>query len=209
MKKNVFFYFLPFLLLISCVKHEVIPAPKKTVELISSFKGDLGGTDIKWLQNVDDYSCIPSGTTNITNTSGEQSSKIFTSTISSSSKKGSISIDLGRVFWTQYDKPTNDIFTKFFDGFKSNDPHFSNGGKPGFEVRYTDNLGNVWISDSASIYPQNVKFTNIAYDSDLNTDYCKFTATFNCHLFHYNKEKQKSDSLPVKNAVFKGWFTRQ
>ena len=209
MKKNVFFYFLPVLFLISCIKHEIIPAPSKSVALTSSFRGLIGGTDIKWLQNVDDYTCTPSQDKLLTSTSGQQSSSTFISKISSTSVAGEISVELGRVFWTQYDKPTYEIFTKFFDGFKTTPPNYSAGGKQGFEVRYKDNLGNEWVSDSASIFPQNVTITNISYDSDLNTDYCKFTATFNCHLFHFNKDKNKNDSLEVENAVFKGWFTRQ
>jgi hypothetical protein len=208
MKKIALFYSLTVLILVSCVKHEIIPAPTKTVDLTCSFKGLLGGTDIKWLQNVDDYNCTPSQDKLLTSTSGQQSSATFVSKISSPSMKGEISIALGRVYWTQVDRPTYEIFTKFFDGFKTNHPAYSASGKYGFEVRYKDNLGNEWVSDSASVFPQNVTISNISYDSDVSNDYCKFTATFNCHLFHYNKDTQKKDSLPVENAIFKGWFTR-
>jgi hypothetical protein len=209
MKKNVFFYFLPVLFLISCIKHEIIPAPSKSVDLTCSFKGSIGGTDIKWLQNVDDYNCTPSQDKLLTSTSGQQSSATFISKIASPSVKGEISVALGRVFWTQFDKPTNEIFTKFFDTYKTEHPVYSTGGKFGFEVRYKDNLGAEWVSDSASVFPQNVTISNISYDSDLNLDYCKFTATFNCHLFHFNNDTKKKDSLEVENAIFKGWFTRQ
>jgi hypothetical protein len=213
MKKNPLFYFLPILFLISCIKHEIIPAPSKTVELTSSFKGSIGGTDIKWLQNVDDYNCIPSQIKNLNTIGGGQSSVVFISTISSTSVKGQISVRLGTVNWTQYDTPTNEIFTKFLDGVKSKNPTYSREGKFGFEVKYIDNLGVEWVSDSASAFPQNVTFTNLSYDSEIKNDktldYCKFTATFNCHLFYYDKVKQHKDSIEVQNAVFKGWFMRQ
>jgi hypothetical protein len=209
MKKNIFFYLLSILFLISCVKHEIIPAPKQTVVLTSSFRGVIGGTDIKWLQNVEEYKCTPSQDKLITSSSDKQNSAIYKSKISSPSAKGQISVALGSIYWINNATATKLMFTNFFDAFKVTPPNYSSGGKKGFEVRYIDNLGTEWVSDSASILPQNVTITNLVYESDLNTDYCKFSATFNCHLFHFNKEKNKNDSLEVQNAVFKGWFTRQ
>jgi hypothetical protein len=209
MKKNIFFYLLSILFLISCVKHEVIPAPKQTVVLTSSFRGVIGGTDIKWLQNVEEYTCTPSQDKLITSSSDKQNSAIYKSKIASPSAKGQISVALGSIYWINNAAATKLMFSNFFDAFKVTPPIYSSGGKNGFEVRYIDNLGTEWVSDSASIFPQNVTITNLVYESDLNTDYCKFTATFNCHLFHFNKVKDKNDSLEVQNAVFKGWFTRQ
>ena len=209
MKKNVFFYFVPVLFLISCIKHEVIPAPKQTVVLTSSFRGVIGGTDIKWLQNVDDYTCTPSQDKLITSSSDKQNSAIYKSKIASISAKGQIQVALGSIYWINNTNATKLMFSNFFDAFKTVSPNYSTGGKQGFEVRYIDNLGTEWISDSASIFPQNVTITNLAYESDLTTDYCKFTANFNCHLFHFNKDKNKNDSLQIENAVYKGWFTRQ
>ena len=209
MKKNVFFYLLPILFLISCIKHEVIPPPSKTVDLTSSFSGTINGTDIKWNQNVNDYFCTPSQGKYLTSTSGQQSYASFISKISSTSMKGQVSIALGRVYWSQFDSPTYALFTNFFDGFKTKNPSYSLGARNGFEVTYIDNIGNQWVSDSSSVNPQNVTITNISYDSDLNTDYCKFTATFNCYLYHTNTTTNKQDSLVVENGVFKGWFTRQ
>ena len=209
MKKNVFFYFVPVLFLISCIKHEIIPAPKQTVILTSSFRGVIGGTDIKWLQNVDDYTCTPSQDKLITSSSDKQNSAIYKSKIASTSAKGQIQISLGSIYWINNTLATKLMFTSFFDAFKAVAPNYSSGGKQGFEVRYIDNLGTEWVSDSASVFPQNVTITNLIYESDLSMDYCKFTTSFNCHLFHFNKEKNKNDSLEVQNAVFKGWFTRQ
>jgi hypothetical protein len=209
MKKNIFFYLLSILFLISCIKHEVIPPPKQTVVLTSSFRGLIGGTDIKWLQNVEEYMCTPSQDKLITSSSDKQNSAIYKSKISSPSAKGQISVALGSIYWINNATATKLMFSNFFDAFKITPPNYSNGGKKGFEVRYIDNLGTEWVSDSASVFPQNVTITNLVYESDLNTDYCKFSATFNCHLFHFNKEKNKNDSLEVQNAVFKGWFTRQ
>lgn len=209
MKKNIFFYVLPILFLISCVKHEIIPAPTKTVELTCSFKGVIDSTDIKWLQNVDDFNCTPSQDKLITSSSDKKNSAIFKSKISSTSAKGEISISLGSVYWINDASPTKLMFNNFFDGFKTTNPEYSAGGKDGFEVKYTDNLGNEWLSDTASIYPQNVTISNVTFDSDLKNDYCKFTATFNCYLYHYNKTTQQNDFLKLENGVFKGWFIRQ
>ncbi len=211
MRKNVFFYFLPVLFLISCIKHEIIPAPTKSVGLRSSFVGVIDGTDIKWLQNVDDYTCTPSQDKLLTSSDGKQNSAIYKSKISSVSSSGEISVSLGSIYWIKTNDAfaTKKLFNDFFDAFKTAPPTYSVGGKQGFEVRYKDNLGTEWVSDSASIYPQNVTITNISYDSDINTDYCLFTLTFNCHLYHLNPVTKNNDFLEVKNAVFKGWFTRQ
>jgi hypothetical protein len=211
MKKNAFFYFLPVLFLISCIKHEIIPAPKQTVVLTSSFRGVIGGTDIKWLQNVDDYTCTPSQDKLITSSSDKLNSAIYKSKISSVSKSGEISIALGSIYWIKTNDAfaTKKLFTDFFDTFKTNPIAYSVGAKYGFEVQYKDNAGTVWVSDSASIFPQNATITNINYDSDINIDYCMFNLTFNCRLYHLNPETKNNDFLEVENAVFKGWFTRQ
>ncbi len=209
MKKNVFFYLLPILFLISCIEHEIIPAPKQTVVLTSSFRGVIGGTDIKWLQNVDDYTCSPSQDKLITSSSDKLNSAIYKSKISSNSAKGQIQIALGSIYWINDAYATKLMFSNFFDAFKTNPPTYSVGAKQGFEVKYTDNIGTEWVSDSASVSPQNVTISNISYDSDLSKDYCFFTLTFNCHLYHLNPVTKNNDFLEVKNAIFKGWFTRQ
>ena len=123
MKKNIFFYFVPVLFLISCIKHEIIPAPKQTVILTSSFRGVIGGTDIKWLQNVDDYTCTPSQDKLITSSSDKQNSAIYKSKIASTSAKGQILVALGSIYWINDAFATKLMFSNFFDAFKTVSPN--------------------------------------------------------------------------------------
>jgi hypothetical protein len=207
MKKIFAFYLVPSLILFSCIKHEIIPAPTKTVELKSFFKGKINGTDVTWLQNINDYDCLATNSKETFQELGKMSKAVYYADMQSLSKKSSIRIGIGSVLWdyTLADDPTKILFNAFMNANKN--PSYSTGAKYGFEVRYKDAQGNEWYSDSASVTPKNIEFTQVVQDSDEKYDYSKFLASFNCYVYR-NQNDTLRDSIEIVDGQFKGWFVR-
>ena len=97
-----------------------------------------------------------------------------------------------------------------FNDFHANalSPVYTTGAASGFEVTYRDGLGNVWVSQQGSPNPQVVLFSNIKQESDATGDYSKFQCNFSCYVYRQEPITLVWDSLPIQNAIFKGWFKR-
>jgi hypothetical protein len=210
MKKIGYLWFLPFaMLIVGCIKPEIIPAPTQKVDLTAYFKGDINGTNIKWVQNVDDYDCFPTITKTTVQGTGQSSKAVYYAEMKSESVKGSIKIGLGSVLWDYNltENPTMKLFSEFMN--LNTKPKYSNFAANGFEVQYKDKLGRVWLSDSLT-RGNSVQFIGVKQESDIDNDYSKFICRFNCKVYRSYIENLDTilDSIEIKNAEFKGWFTR-
>jgi hypothetical protein len=210
MRKLGYLWFLPFaLLIVGCIKPEIIPAPTQKVDLTAYFKGDINGTNIKWVQNVDDYDCFPTITKTTVQGTGQASKAVYYAEMKSESIKGSVRIGLGSVLWDYNltENPTMKLFSEFMN--QNTKPRYSKSGSYGFEVQYKDKLGRIWLSDSLT-RGNSVQFIGVKQESDVNNDYSKFICRFNCKVYRTYIENLDTikDSIEIKNAEFKGWFTR-
>jgi hypothetical protein len=211
MRKLGYLWFLPFaLLIIGCVKPEIIPAPTQKVDLTAYLKGIINGTNIKWVQNVDDYNCYPTITKTTVQGTGQSSKAVYYAEMKSESVKGSLKIGLGSVLWDYNltENPTMKLFSDFMN--LNTKPKYSPNSRFGFEVQYKDKFGNVWLSDTLT-KGNSVQFIGVKQESDVNYDYSKFICRFNCKVYRsYLNDKKDTilDSILMQNVEFKGWFTR-
>lgn len=216
MKKVIIFSGALVLSLVSCIKHEVIPAPVPMVDLYAHFIGDFttsqgSNTTIELTENVLGYS-NKSEKAKVILPPPSFSSAVYYSEMSSSQAATMIKIGLGSIFWdaaTESD-PNLSLFNTFFT---TNDlPSYSNGGSAGFEVTYRDGYGSIWTSDQNSVNVQDVAFTNIEQDSDSTGDYSLFKCSFNCYVYRTYFDQilmtNVTDSVRIDNAVYSGWFKR-
>ena len=210
MRKLGYLWFLPCaLLIVGCIKPEIIPAPTQKVDLTAYFKGDINGTNIKWVQNVDDYDCFPTITKTTVQGTGQASKAVYYAEMKSESVKGSVRIGIGSVLWDYNltENPTMKLFSEFMN--LNTKPKYSKDASFGFEVQYKDKLGRIWLSDSLT-RGNSVQFIGVKQESDVENDYSKFICRFNCKVYRSYIENLDTilDSIEIKNAEFKGWFTR-
>lgn len=207
------YFLLVCIALISCKKEEVKPddsnndpiAPPSdtTVILNCHFNGTIGGLDLEFVPNVLGYTGTDNRTL-IVNPSPAYSQAIYQFSMHSSSSLAAIEIAHGSVLW---DYSTAEIPSlQLFNQFHSTDtlPDFSPNGISGFEVKYTDNLGAIWLSDPSSLNLQSVEFNNVELESGTNGDFMKFSCMFSCYVFNTSN----TDSLKLENATLQGWFKR-
>ncbi len=207
LKTIILSVFAASLVLASCIKHEVIPPPSKKVDLYCHFQGNINGTDVKWTQNVNGYTCVPSREEFIV-PSPELSGAAYYAKLCSSTKVPSIELGLGSVAWdaSVADIPTLSLFNDFY---KTNlNPIYSDGAIAGFEVRYRDAQGLEWTSHQNSVNFQNVVFSDVTQESDDDGDYSSFKCDFNCYVYFQNPLTSVWDSLQISGAQFSGWFKR-
>jgi hypothetical protein len=199
------------LVLFSCVKHEVIPAPEHTVDLTYSFSGVVDNDTISLSADNLDYTCLPTQEKNLVSPP-LLSSAIYYSRISSTLSTQSIQIGLGEIQWdrTSGDDPVLSTFNTFFTGVSNAFPSYNDNCSSGFKVIYTDELGSVYTSRADSSTYKDVKFSNIRQDSDATGDYSKFTSTFNCYVYYESGTLplQGKDSLKIQMGRLKGYFKR-
>lgn len=198
-------------LFVSCVKHEVIPKPADIVDLQVHFEGSINGTYVEYTDDVDGFNGETSDAQFIV-TSPAQSSVSYFCDMTSNLINRSLKIGMGSLYWDAgaIEKPLVEDFNTFFTALKDQTGiPFTAGAVNGFEVTYTDNFGNVWVTDETSINPQNVLFTAIENDSDNTGDYSKFTVEFDCYLYRTVTEVPLTrDSIRIVDATFDGWFKR-
>lgn len=214
MKKVIALFVFGSVFLAGCPKHEIIPAPTPKVELESHFVGTINGSQVELTQNVDGY-YLDATKTKIIQASPTPSTATYYANMKSSNGLVSIRVGLGVI---QFDggassDPSLTAFNSFFSSTTA--PAYSDLAAAGFEVVYRDGSGNIWTSDEASAIPQNVAFTGIVQESDGSGDYSKFTCTFDCVVYRDTPDLTTPDpndmitlSLPITNAVLKGWFKR-
>jgi hypothetical protein len=212
MKFNFFTAIIITLLTItSCIKHEIVPAPTSTVSLTSKFSGLVNGVPVDLNEGISGYTCLPTQDKNLLS-SPLLSSAIFYAEMFSVSEKKAFRIGLGKAFWdaNTSSEPSLEIFNNFFIKPSSILPSYKDDCSQGFNVRYTDDNGTIYTSRDTSTQFQNVKFTNIAQESDATGDYCKFTCTFNCYVYYLSGPNPPIglDSVKIQNGQLKGWFKK-
>ncbi len=196
------------LLLFSCNKHEVVPAPVPKVDLYCHFEGKINNTFIELTQNVDGYDCVSTKLKTI-QPSGSQSYAIYYSTMRSESYSPYVKLALGNLYYdaTLSNDPPLAQFNQFFGGLSNIDPPYTMDAQDGFMVEYRDAQGNIWNSvDTTNALPQDVHFTSVRQESDASGDYIKFICEFNCYVYRFNGTT--TDSLLIKDAHYEGWYRR-
>lgn len=191
------------LVISSCIKHEIIPAPVPMVDLNSHFYGVIDGTPVELTENVLGYTNV-STKAKIILPPPSFSSAVYYSQMSSAEVATSIKVGMGSVNWdaSLAPEPTLNSFNAFF---VANDlPQYSTNGSAGFEVTYRDGWGSEWKSLESSPNAQDVQFTGIVQESDSTGDYSLFTCYFNCYAYNFDL----SDSVKIEDAVYQGWFQR-
>ncbi|WP_341903033.1 hypothetical protein [Fluviicola taffensis] len=213
MKKVIALFAFGSLFLAGCPKHEIIPAPTPKVELESSFIGIVNGSQLELTQNVDGYYLEATKTKYIL-PSPTPSKAAYYANMKSSNGLVSIRVGLGSISFdgSADSDPSLAVFNSFFSSMTA--PVYSAAAANGFEVVYRDGSGNVWTSDDTQPV-QDVIFTGIVQESDGSGDYSKFTCTFNCNVYRTVPDlttpvltDSLTLSLPIQNAILKGWFKR-
>ncbi|MFA5575198.1 MAG: hypothetical protein WC994_09140 [Brumimicrobium sp.] len=197
------------LLFTSCIKHEVIPAPTKLVDLPASFIGALDGATYEIIKDVDGYYC-QADQSKILNPSPAMSTIIYHSTLRSDEKVDYMRLEIGSLKFNQdngLDASLND-FDDFFTSELTRD--FTDGAVDGVRIFFQDGDGKIWISDPSS--PTNsFVFTKLSQESDENGDYMKFTAKFNVTLLFDTDDVDHPNygaTRQIDAGIFQGFFKR-
>lgn len=208
------------LMMSSCIKHEVIPAPEPEVDLDANFEGLIGGSFIEYTENVDGYYGLSElATQSASGTSNAQ----YSFSMISASELSSIKISMGSLTWNDASGatiPALSLFNNFFQA--NNTPVYSNGALSGFEVTWRDASGIEWTSDEASpLQDVTIDPLSIVQESDASGDYSKFTMTFNCPVYHVYSVvdisvpptipatmRDSVATIQIDQASYRGWFQR-
>lgn len=200
------------LVLNSCIKHEVIPAPTSTVDLDCSFFGYINGTQTEYTQNVAGYNCYNANQI-FNNPSPTLSNVLYTSEISSFQQSQKIRITFGPQQWDAgvSSLPTLSMFNDFNSSNSGIQIPLKNigdmtGATPGVQIEYWDSYGDRWETSTADS-PGFVTFTTIEQASDNTGDYSIFQCAFNVTVYREDPN-QGLLSLTLNNCKFQGWFKR-
>lgn len=200
----------------SCIKHEVIPSPKSTVDLNCNFVGYVNGTQTELTQNVLGYNAYATNDKYIY--SGIVLSRmIYISEIKSIYQPQSFKLSFGSQLWDAAvaTEPTLTMFNDFHSSNAGISLPFkdyatmvnSNPSIIGIQMEYTDNNGVVWKSKETDP-GQIANFTIIDQASDNTGDYSIFECSFNCLVWTYDVQLGADVSIPITNAKYRGWFKR-
>jgi hypothetical protein len=202
---NLFVLSTTLLLFISCIEHEVIPAPQPVIELECSFSATINGNAYSLIENIGGMYCESTKSKEI-NPSPQLSTATYNAIKKSDIQLDYINVSLGKLSFNADIEP-DPALEQFSTFFNSNiNPNFSEGAVAGVEIVFRDAAGSLWFSNPASTNPQNFTFTSLIQESDDLNDYMKFNATFTCYM--YNNLANPTDSIHVENAVFKSHFKR-
>lgn len=218
MFKKGFIYLVGFgFLIVSCIKHEVIPAPTPSADLYAHFIGTINNSQIELTRNVLGYE-NNSYKVKIIQPPGGNSKAVYYSEMASPSQVQSIAVGLGSLNFDSgvATDPPLAIFEPFFQLPYNENPNYSNDGANGFEVVYKDPTSRIWKSNELSTYAAaNASFTGIQVESDATGDYSKFICTFDCYMYSLNPDSlalappvAHIDSFLINDAVYTGWFKR-
>ncbi len=195
----------------SCIEHEVIPAPTPTVDLASSFEGNIGGQFIEYTRFVAGYDGVSD--ISIQSQFGTNTAQ-YSFAMMSDQSPAYVRVRMGSIVWSDGSgtyRPELSLFNAFFS--TNTDPDYSDGALNGFEVTYRTAYDSVFVSREGSTYLHNVAFdpASIIQESDESGDYSKFTCTFNCYVYNDYVDEfgdPQTDSILIQNAIYKGWFKR-
>ena len=196
-------------LLSSCIKHEVIPAPTKRVDLPASFTASLNGFGYEIIKDIDGYSCKATQAKELLPTP-QLSNMIYYSSLQSQEKLDFIQIGIGKLKFNADHNldPSLSAFKDFFIDEPIRD--YSEGAEDGVEIIFRDGSGKIWKSDE-TIPGQSFEFTDAVIESDEFGDYLKFTAKFNAVLVLDIDDVDHPDYGSIstlENATFQGYFKR-
>ena len=205
---------LSVLVLSSCIKHEVVPAPVNTVDLNASLNCFVNGTQVEFTQNVDGYKGSSSKDVYVY-ASPVLSKVIYSSIISSPYSSQSLKISFGALDWdaSANADPTVTMFNNYHSSNSQvpvpfiNYYNLVNLNADGISVEYTDKNGILWKSNEQDLN-QSATFTVLKQASDNTGDYSLFECTFSCKAWHYNVQLQQNDSIAINNAVYRAWFKK-
>lgn len=232
MKKNLLIVSIfAGLAILSCTKHEVIPAPTPLVELEAHFTGLVNGSDVEYTEDVEGYNGTSSFDQYITTTGLDTT--VYYSSMESDLATPIIKIGIGGISFdaASLSVPSLNQFTDFFTGLvddgTGNPPviNYSLSGKQGFVVSFKDNNGNLYTSSMfhdgqlfENVSPIELPtFSNMTLESDNSGDYAKFTVKFGCELYRFvryytippsNTQYREYDTITIENGVYSGWIKR-
>jgi len=213
MKKGIFILGVIGLVISSCIKHEVVPAPVPQADLYCHFAGNIGGDSTEFTQNVSYYDGFAG--LNYEENFGIASAKYYFN-MQSTTQVEAIGVMLGSITWSVASGNGAPALGTFNEFFLDNDlPPYTMDANNGFQVLYTDVSGNLWNSVDTVPSNQSVEFTNIVQESDEAGDYSKFKCSFDTKVYRrwWDNTILPSgdwvyDSISITNAELIGWFER-
>jgi hypothetical protein len=203
MKNNLLSLGILLMAFASCIKHEIVPAPKPMVDLTSSFSADTNGVAINYKTGTDGYAVTCDNYREI-KSSPMLSSIVFYNTLKSDSKVDQVKLSAGHAEWdaSTGNFPPLQTVTDFLS--KSTPPVYSTGGMNGVEIIWKDATGVIWKTKDTSqaTMPQTFSFTSVTQESDETGDYFKFKASFDCYLYN----SSETDSIHLTNGIYTSYF---
>lgn len=187
----------------SCIKHEVIPAPKPKVDLTTVFSADTNGATISYKSGIDGYAVISDNYREIKG-SPLMSTIIYYNTLKSDSKVEQFKLSIGSAEWDAASgtfPPLENVST-FLSTSKT--WVYSDGGTNGVELIWKDSDGVLWKTKDTSIATVPATFTlaTVTQESDETGDYFKFQATFDCYLYN----NTLTDSVHFENGTYTSYI---
>jgi hypothetical protein len=214
MKKALIFSLLIVgLVIFGCKKPEVIPAPSSKADLKIHFEGIINGSDVEWTKNVEGYKAV-SRKQLVPQSGGLLLDLSYYCGMLSDFKNSGIEVGLGALVQdpTLGTSPNMVTFRDFMDDNLTTPPDYSDSAKAGFEVRYFDENGRLFVSDET--LPGSVIFSNYEEKEDNSGEYIQFQVNFGCVVKHWGKTVTQPivDSVlataVIQNAKLTGYFTR-
>ena len=196
----------------ACNKREIIPAPERKVELKNHFIGTIEGTEVELTENVNGFS----GKSDVTMIVSPNAidSAVYQSEFYSTSSLQSIKILHGSVLFeaASSPKPSLAYFKSFYSA--NTEPVFSNEGKNGFAIEYTDAAGKKWKTRQQNTSTdESVQYLYLEQKSDEAGDYMLFRITFSTVVYRdlidpIDDTNITELALPITNATYTGWYKR-
>ncbi|MDX1444629.1 hypothetical protein [Lishizhenia sp.] len=198
------------LVVTSCAKPEIIPAPDNKIEYRAHFKALVNGAEVEFTEHVEDYFCE---TEKLVDTipgipNSDSSFCVYYSQIKSEDQsiKQSVGIGLG---WLEFNPtitstPALNQFNEFFEESPTYD--FVTLAQEGVQVVYIDETGKVWTSEDGGA-GETFEIVEMEQVSDETGDYLIFTANFSCQLYFYDANGNQT-SITIQDAVYDGVFKR-
>lgn len=196
------------IILFSCNKREIIPAPEKKVELKNHFYGKINGSDLELTQNVNGY--IGSSGVDLIINSSTLDSAIYHSVFSSPNTSQAVSVGHGSIVFdaNASDRPSIGTFESFYQSGLNLAPMFFPAGLKGFAFTFTDGSAREWKSKDFGT----ANYSKMAIESDASGDYAKFKVNFETKVYHTHlnivTQLLETDSMTVTDAIYTGWYKR-
>ncbi|MEX1002356.1 MAG: hypothetical protein WDZ35_09610 [Crocinitomicaceae bacterium] len=188
-------------LIFSCTDHEVIPPPVPLVDLECLCEGNVNGAGVSY-----NDTCLYSSTKTISST--DLSSAEYQTQILGAGMNKGFELEMRSLYWNDdgSNNPTSTDWQAYFNS-NMNPSYAATSAEDGVVVKWTDDNGKIWISDTGSVCIQNFTYNVFTYDSDTTGEYMKFDATFNCRLL--NSDYSPDSSICLTNGHIKSAFRRE